>query len=116
MPAPSATNGLERSIKLIAVPSVLVVVGVTLTHQYYGEFEAGLVLIALTALIFSSVASKAKYWNSEYTLFVIIGCVFLVFVLPGVMTQFVAPVFAELDTLLTYAFIGVLGYLFLHKI
>lgn len=115
MPAPSATNGLERSIELIAIPSILVVVGVTLTNQFYGEFEAGLVLIALTALIFASVASKAKYWNIPYTAAVVIGGLFLLFMVPGVMTHFVAPMFAELDTLITFGFLGFIGYLLLGK-
>lgn len=116
MPAPSTSNGIERAISEIAVPSIFLVVTVAIVREMYGGQEAGLVYLGLSILILSGIYFAAKYWNIRYTVGFVVAGVTAVYVVPGAMPHLIPPRFSSLGNVVVLVFLGLIGMRLFDKL
>jgi hypothetical protein len=116
MPAPSAENAWERAIQIIVIPSIIVLLAVTITHSVYGTIVAGLVLNMASLLVLVGVAAGAIYWNTEYTAIIAIGGTLLFFYTPGILSRLVHPALAAVNSLFVLGFLGYIWLLLAGKL
>jgi len=115
MPAPSASNGIERAISEIALPSIFLIVTVAVVREIYGAQEAGLVYLGLSIFMLSGIYFAAKYWNIPYTFGFVVAGIAAVYVVPGVMPYLIPGQFSDLGTMIVLGFIGLTGMRLLDK-
>lgn len=78
--------------------------------------EAGIVYVGLTVLIRFEIYTKSKYWNSKYTLGVVVVGLGVWFGIPGVIPLLVPAPFAELGSLAVLVFLIVLVMMLTDKV
>ncbi|MFP8955052.1 hypothetical protein ACLI4Z_19155 [Natrialbaceae archaeon A-arb3/5] len=116
MPAPSLFDGISRAIEEFAIPSIVLLVLVVVMREVYGEQEAGLIYVGLTVVILFVIYTKAKYWNSKYTIGVVVVGLVIWYGVPGVFPLLVPSQFAEVGSLAVLVFLFALAIMLTDKI
>lgn len=105
MPAPTGEDGLARAIAVFLMPSIGVIIAVTLTKEFYGGIAAGLVYLLLWGSILAGIYTSAKYWPLKYTASFVIAGIILWVMTPGVISEIIHPVFGAMGTLIGAVFL-----------
>jgi len=109
MAVPTLSDGIQRAIEVIAVPSVVIIGLVGTTKVFYDAQTAGLVYIGALGLVLLGIYASAKYWNIKYTLgFAGTGLALWVGV-PGIMPELVPTLFANIGKIIVLIFILLVG-------
>lgn len=116
MAAPSITDGMRRTIEVLARPSAAILGLVIGLKAVYGPQEAGFAFLALSVLPLFWVYSAAKYWNSWYAAgFIAVGFMFWA-TLPGIGQYLVPPAFVQAVQVLELLFLLGIGMLLKNKL
>lgn len=115
MAAPTGSDGVARAFEF-AMPTVGVVIIVSLVKEFYGGIAAGLIYLILTGAILGGIYFSAKYWNAVYAGGFVVSAVVLWMMVPGVIGEIVHPIFGVLGQLLTLGFLVLMAVLLAGKI
>ncbi|WP_178917638.1 hypothetical protein [Natronomonas gomsonensis] len=116
MGSPKITNGIVRAVREIAIPSIVVLLGVVYARTAWGETVAGVVMLALTALTLSGIYLSAKYWTTTYTAGFALAGLVLLFISPDIVSELVHPIFGYLGTALVLVFLLLMLKLLAEKL
>lgn len=114
MAPPTGSDGVERAFEF-AMPTVGVVIVVSLVKEFYGGIAAGLIYLVLTGAILAGIYFSATYWNTGYAAGFVVSAVVLWMMVPGVIGEIVHPVFGVLGQLLTLGFLILMAALLARK-
>lgn len=115
MSAPSVSDGFNRAVEVIAIPSATIIFAIILIKEFYSPILAGLAFIVLTILALFGVYLAAEYWNIEYTAGFVIGGILLFFLVPSIISEIIHWFFGIIAQLITAAFIIGMILLFVEK-
>jgi hypothetical protein len=79
---------------------------VTLSLGFWGDVAAGFLYLAAVLWTLYEVVKVAKYWNNEYSAGFILGGVFWIGLVPGVITSIIDPITAVLIVIVQILAIG----------
>jgi len=115
MAAPTGPDGVARAFEFV-LPSVGVVMLVSLTKEFYGGLTAGLIYLVLTGAILGGIYFSATYWNTSYATGFVVSAVVLWMMVPGVIGEIVHLIFGVLGQFLTLVFLVLMAALLADKI
>jgi hypothetical protein len=114
MGPPTGGDGLERAIEFL-LPSVGVIVVVTLVKEFFGGVAAGLIYLLLWGLILFGIYTSATYWNIPYTASFVIAAMILWGMTPGVISEIIHPIFGVIGTIIGLVFFAIMAVLLIQK-
>jgi len=115
MAAPTGSDGVARAFEFV-MPTVGVIIIVSLVKEFYGRVAAGLIYLALTVAILPGIYFSATYWNTSYATGFVISAVVLWMMVPGMIGEIVHPAFGVLGQILTFVSLVLMAALLADKI
>ena len=108
-------HGIEWALPVF-LPVGITYLLIVFIEAFHGPIVAGIATILLTILVCAAFVSSAKYWHIPSTNGFLIAGIFLMYILPDMLSDIVPWPFRFLQTLIFIGALVIVAYLLVNKV